>query len=416
MDGLDAIVAKGQVFEDSNENTSEEQKGSKVLQVFEHADTAGEDFMALLLGADVVVPTKEKRKKKKKKRKRKKKHVPLVNVVKKDSDPDPDPVVQPDDADDVPLAPKKKEMKKKKKKKVTSLVSPTKRKAQVVVINDNATDMPPKKKKAAVTSKKAITKRTRTVSPKSPQSEAINHMAEGGAFVAVFAGAPQVVELLERQVDQTHDDSTFTEVEMRFLKRWNKQKSRYDTAADIINEPVMVMAREIRDKLTANEPMTYLVNRLIQGELTEMYIKANPPQPRKNTEIQDVWTGEVMSERKSAKEQKYIIFRDEKLAAQGAENPFIGCYVATTGANLLQFLNFSINYKLYLYAAIKASLGDEISDDIDQSWSELYTKISQEFNAKDVVKWTKTKDVVKKGSFVDTVIQMRRLLEIIVAQ
>lgn len=183
-----------------------------------------------------------------------------------------------------------------------------------------------------------------------------------------------------------------------------KFTSRRTNASNTIEQFMQPLVDDILAKVAKNAPFAELLGRIIDGDYDRCGIK-NPPKQQKGTKIRDIYTGEIMDEPKSNKEQSYVLLRNE------TNKKYEGYYMDTQGANIIQLAMMYKFFYMYLYRLLEETITDEQRETDPKTWEKLYESITQGFADQHVHKWTKKKDLIKTGSFVDVVIKAKRTLE-----
>jgi len=345
---LDPQVAEGMDFdEEEEENTSDEAAGKMALNIFDDNDDDDDDIMAMMMDDD-------------------------------------------DDDDELQFEVPAPKVQKKSGSSSTVLV----------------TDSALGKKKKDAPQEEEKKKRKRDADKSSFPEElrdAFNQLVEPAAFDAIYLGVEFAQDIINGKVKcETVEQKSFRD-------KYAKYASRRDNATSVIENYMQSRLDQILENVAKNEPFAELVGRIVDDEYERVFIK-NPPKAKKGRKVRDLYTGDITDEPRPNKDQRYVF-----LQLKGGDGRYDGYYVDTQGANIIQLVTMYKFFYIYLRRVLQDTFTAEQREAAanigDQKWSALYSNITQEFSEKPVHKWTKKKDIIKTGSFVDIVIKAKRTLE-----
>lgn len=208
------------------------------------------------------------------------------------------------------------------------------------------------------------------------------------------------------------DPSELTEEQLEFKQRCEKFISTYYNAVDKIRTFGVTLLDKVKEECKDNEPMMALLEMIQNPEYQEMHYFKKPPKvsSKKAKRIQDAWTGEVTDSPKGQKLQNYLVFNSKSTQGSKLED-YVGVYLHPDGADIVRLLHSILNFRFYLYNRVGESIPLEglPQEKWKQTWEHL---VGDDLKGVPISKWTKKKSIAN-DSFVDTILKMRKLVEVI---
>lgn len=203
--------------------------------------------------------------------------------------------------------------------------------------------------------------------------------------------------------------------EVAFVQKSTTLDATFENGMEKVRAYFDPILQELTDKVAGNAPMHHIMTSILGATYTEMYSSSAPK--KKDVKIINCFTGKTWdSAGKSAYKGATFIYFLRTGEDPSSVDSYDGYYMSRNGSNLITLVHMLKYWDFYMRDRIRACLTqykDTVLKDASvlSDWDALYEQLTQGFSKQAVAKWKQTKDVVAKGSFVHTIIMLRRTFD-----